>query len=123
MDTERKPRRKSTAEPLDAATIEKNIAAVENLKRLMGMHYECIVTFIKKTGEKRVMHCNRNFELDAKLAAKTGYVQPKGTGTTTSDDLAKRGILRVFDLEKKEFRTITATRVIDVKIVDSDEDR
>lgn len=62
------------------------------------------VTFTKKNGETRVMRCTTN--LDKVPSAS----QPKGTGGNYSAETK-----RVFDLDKKEWRSFRLDSIISVK--------
>lgn len=73
-----------------------------------------VVTFTKKNGEKRVMKCAINKEYLLTNVAETEYVEPTGTA---SFDAEARGMVRVWDLENKGWRTITADTVETVEIL------
>lgn len=73
-----------------------------------------VVTFTKKNGEKRVMKCAINKEYLLANAAETEYVEPTGTA---SFDAEARGMIRVWDLENKGWRTITADTVETVEVL------
>lgn len=73
-----------------------------------------VVTFTKKNGEKRVMKCAINKEYLLANAAETEYVEPTGTA---SFDAEARGMIRVWDLENKGWRTITADTVEAVEVL------
>ena len=73
---------------------------------LKGMLYvsEGIVTFIKADGTERVMKCTLNPEQLPKVEIKEG-AKPRKESTTS---------MRVFDLEKNEWRSFTIKKVTNV---------
>lgn len=73
-----------------------------------------VVTFAKKNGEKRVVKCAIDKEYLLANAAETEYVEPAGTA---SFDAEARGMVRVWDLENKGWRTITADTVETVEVL------
>ena len=72
-----------------------------------------VVTFTKKNGEKRAMKCaiNQNYLLDN--FDETEYVVPT---QEANYDAESRGMVRVWDLENKGWRTITAEKVETVEV-------
>lgn len=73
-----------------------------------------VVTFTKKNGEKRVMKCAINKEYLLANVSETEYVEPTNTA---SFDAETRGMVRVWDLENKAWRTITADTVEVVEVL------
>ena len=67
-----------------------------------------VVTFTKKNGEKRVMKCAINKDYLLANVAETEYAVPTGSATY---DAEARGMVRVWDLERKGWRTINAEKV------------
>jgi hypothetical protein len=72
-----------------------------------------VVTFTKKNGEKRVMKCAINKGYLLANATETDYVEPTGAA---SFDAESYGMVRVWDLENKGWRTITADTVEVVEV-------
>lgn len=72
-----------------------------------------IVTFTKKDGSERVMKCSLNFELLEKRSDETEYVRPT---KEPAFDAESRGMVRVWDVENKGWRTITAKTVSDISM-------
>lgn len=77
--------------------------AVDFLKKVRGEEF-VKVKFTKKNGEERIMKCTLNF----KKIPKRNW--PKTVDLPNILGLLKKGLLRVFDLEKKEWRTIPFQR-------------
>ena len=73
-----------------------------------------VVTFTKKNGEKRAMKCAIDKGYLLANAAETKYVEPTGTAPF---DAESRGMVRVWDLENKGWRTITADTVEAVEVL------
>ena len=71
-----------------------------------------VVTFTKKNGEKRVMKCaiNQGF-----LRTVPDFIAPTKTAVF---DAESRGMVRVWDLENGNWRTITAETVETVETVE-----
>lgn len=76
---------------------------IETLKRMIPKGKIFSVTFTKRNGETRKMCC------------RTGVVQEiKGTGMAYN--AAERGILTVFDMSKKNYRSIRSDSIQSIKI-------
>lgn len=81
------------------------------VKNAIGNAEQVTVTFTKKNGETRVMKCSRNFDHLAANSAETGYVAPTGSAAYDADD---KGLVVVWDLAKKAWRSIIAANVISI---------
>lgn len=80
------------------------------LKKAIGDSKCATVTFTKKNGEQRVMKCTRNMDyLENELK------KPAPTGKLNYDPDDK-GLVIVWDLEKDNWRSITADTVISVQV-------
>jgi hypothetical protein len=78
--------------------------AIDFLK-IIRTQPEVIIRFIKKDKTIRMMKCTLQFDLIPKIK------QPKKVDLAAILNLVKQNILRVFDLEKKEWRSIPYDRV------------
>lgn len=80
------------------------------LKNAIGDSKCAIVKFTKKNGEQRTMKCTRNMDyLENELK------KPAPTGKLTYDPDDK-GLVIVWDLEKDNWRSITADTVTSVEV-------
>lgn len=71
------------------------------------------LTFIKKNGKKRKMICTRNFPLLSSCPEEFNYIPPKGN---YAPDLGDHRV-RVWDLEKDDWRVIDLATVQQWKVV------
>lgn len=87
-------------------------SAVEVLKRLKQSKI-AVVFFIKKNGEKRIMKCTLDFTLIPKEK------KPKDFKFENALAMIKKNILRVFDVEKQEWRSIPVSSTQFIKTQDN----
>jgi hypothetical protein len=87
-------------------------SAVEVLKRIKQSKVATIF-FIKKNGEKRIMKCTLDFTLIPKEK------KPKDFKFENALAMIKKNILRVFDVEKQEWRSIPVSSAQFIKTQDN----
>jgi len=87
-------------------------SAIELLKLIKSSGI-ATVFFIKKNGEKRIMKCTLDFNLIPKDK------RPKDFKFENALAMIKKNILRVFDMEKQEWRSIPVTSTQFIKTKDN----
>lgn len=78
---------------------------VDDIKKQMSTHPIWVVKFLKKSGAERVMHASRDWRFLEENAGELDYKTPTNNATW---DAESNGMVRVWDCDELDWRTIPA---------------